>query len=133
MGEVYKLRSVSAPEDTTISRALRAKLANLPILRDLGNSDLDLLTPELEWFGLPGGWVLFREHEPGDSVYIVLAGRVGVVTADAEGRQRIVNQIGVGETVGEMAMLSGEPRSATVIAMRDCELVRLSKESFDRI
>jgi NTE family protein len=133
MGEVFKLRSPVAVDEHSPARALKQKLAGLPILRDLGSAGLDLLIPELEWICVPGGWVLFREREPGDSVYIVLAGRVGVVTADAEGRETIVNQIGVGETVGEMAILSGEPRSATVVAMRDCELVRLSKTSFDRI
>ncbi len=112
---------------------LRNKLAALELLRDMRPRDLDALTAELEWQGLPGGWVLFREGERDDSLFIVVAGRLGVVTADADGREAIISHISPGETVGEMALLSGAPRSATVVALRDSELVRLKRESFEKL
>jgi NTE family protein len=112
---------------------LRDKLAALELLKDLHPRDLEALAAELEWQGLPGGWVLFREGERDDSLFIVVAGRLGVVTADAEGRETIISHISPGETVGEMALLSGAPRSATVVALRDSELVRLKRESFEKL
>jgi NTE family protein len=112
---------------------LRGKLAALELLKDMRAQDLDALAAELEWQGLPGGWVLFREGERDDSLFIVVAGRLGVVTAGAEGHEAIISHISPGETVGEMALLSGAPRSATVVALRDSELVRLKRESFEQL
>ncbi len=112
---------------------LRDKLAELELLKEIRPHDLDALAAELEWQGLPGGWVLFREGERDDSLFIVVAGRLGVVTPDAEGRETIISHISPGETVGEMALLSGAPRSATVVALRDSELVRLTRESFEKL
>jgi NTE family protein len=112
---------------------LRNKLAALELLKEVTSHDLDALAAELEWQCLPGGWVLFREGEHDDSLFIVVAGRLGVVTADAEGRETIISHISPGETVGEMALLSGAPRSATVVALRDSELVRLRRESFEKL
>jgi len=113
--------------------SVREKVATLPLFEGLSARDLDMLAAELEWLGLPGGRELFREGDPGDALFVVVAGRLGVVTADAEGHQTIINQIGAGETVGEMALVSGEPRSATIIAMRDTELLRLEKPAFERL
>ena len=63
----------------------------------------------------------------------MVAGRLGVVTEDGEGHEAIICHISPGETVGEMALLSGAPRSATVVALRDSELVRLKRESFEKL
>lgn len=112
---------------------LRGKLAALELLKDMRPHDLDALASELEWQGLPGGWVLFPEGEQDDSLFIVMAGRLGVVTTGAEGHETIISHISPGETVGEMALLSGAPRSATVVALRDSELVRLKRESFEKL
>jgi NTE family protein len=115
------------------NKELRHKLAALELLKEMRPRELDALAAELEWQGLPGGWVLFREGERDDSLFIVIAGRLGVVTADADGREAIISHISPGETVGEMALLSGAPRSATVVALRDSELVRLKRASFEKL
>ncbi|HEX4208856.1 MAG TPA: patatin-like phospholipase family protein [Candidatus Binataceae bacterium] len=107
------------------------KLGRLALFKDFLPREIDALEAELEWLGLPRGWVLFREGEQDDSLFVVITGRLGVVTADLGGRETIISHIAPGETVGEMALLSGAPRSATVVAMRDSELVRLKKGSFE--
>jgi NTE family protein len=112
---------------------IRNKIARLPLFDGLRARELDLLAEQLEWLCIPGGRELFREGDPGDALFVVVAGRLAVVTADAEGRQTTINQIGVGETVGEMALVTGELRSATIIAMRDTELLRLEKPAFERL
>ena len=70
-----------------------------------------------EWVSLPAGEVLFRQGDPGDAAYVVVAGRLRVVTRDPE--ERVINEGGRGEMVGEMALLEGGPRMATVLAGRD--------------
>jgi NTE family protein len=85
----------------------------------------------LEWVSLTRGERLFRQGDPGDALYIVLNGRLRVLL---EGEPpRVLNEVGRGELVGEMAVITGQPRSATVEAARDAELVRLSKASFDAL
>ncbi len=57
-------------------------------------------------------------------VYIVVNGRLRAVLVDAEGRTRILEEVGRGAAVGELALLTGEPRAATIIAVRDSDLLQ---------
>jgi CRP/FNR family cyclic AMP-dependent transcriptional regulator len=59
---------------------------------------------------------LIREHEQGDALYVILAGRVKVYVADAQRRELVLAHYGAGDYVGEMA-LDGQPRSASVCAL----------------
>jgi predicted acylesterase/phospholipase RssA/CRP-like cAMP-binding protein len=81
-----------------------------------------------EWLSLGGGETLFRRGEPGDAAYIVISGRLRIVDG-----ARALNEVGAGETLGEMALLSGEPRSATVYAVRDSLLAKLPTDAFNRL
>lgn len=94
---------------------------------------LEAVGPDLEWLWLPSGEVLFHEGEPGDVVYFVLAGALRVFTRPDDGSVITIGEVGRGESVGEMALLSGEPRSASVAAILDTELLRLSAGEFDRL
>src|SRR5512132_3522624 len=73
----------------------------------------------LEWFRLRSGELLFREGDAGDHVYIVVNGRLRVTTIDGDGREHVLEEVGRGGAVGEIALLIGEPRSATIHAIRD--------------
>ena len=95
-----------------------------PLLEPIGAQLLSKIEPLLEWFGMPAGTVLFQEGEAAREAYILVSGRLGVFVA-AEAELIPVAQISPGEIVGEMSLISGEPRSATVLALRDSEAVRL--------
>jgi NTE family protein len=112
---------------------LLEKIAALPMLNQVDRGTLAAMASEFEWFSLPGGRVLFRQNDRDDSLYIVLSGRLGAFIRNEHDEESLIRQMVSGETVGEMAMLSAEPRSATVIALRDAELVRLSKSSFEKL
>jgi len=79
-----------------------------------------------ERFGvsLPGGTTVFRQGDPGGSVYVIRAGRVRVLK-ESSGRQRIVTTLGPGDFFGEMAVVTGRPRSATVEVVEDAELLKV--------
>ncbi len=95
---------------------------------------LDEIECEVEWVSLPTGEVLFRQgDDPADGIYIVAGGRVRVALEGPDGAQRHIADVGRGESVGEMALLSDGVRSATVYAVRDSELARLSRGAFDRL
>ena len=61
----------------------------------------------------------------------MLSGALGVFTGDEEDGERLVTVLPAGEVVGEMALISGRPRSASIVALRDSELVRLPSEAYD--
>lgn len=101
----------------------------------LGAAALTDLESRLEWVALRGGSLLFSEGDGGDDVFIVVNGRLRILVADryAPGGQRIIDEVGRGHAVGEVALLTGEPRGATVLAVRDTDLLRLSKSAFDAL
>lgn len=89
------------------------------------------LQADAEWVALRGGEVLFRRGDAGNAAYTVLSGRLRVV--DDTAGERALNEIGAGEILGEMALLSAERRSATVLAVRDSLLARLPAAAFHRL
>ncbi len=80
-----------------------------------------------------GGDILVRQGDAATDMFVVLHGSLEVLVAGGSGRTRLVDVLGPGASVGEMALLSDEPRSATVRALRDSELVRLSKTEMLRL
>jgi CRP-like cAMP-binding protein len=74
---------------------------------------------------------LFLADDPGDSCYRVEVGLLKVTMVSRSGIERILSFIGRGEIVGELAILDGLPRSASVVAVRDTELSRLTRAQFD--
>ena len=79
---------------------------------------------------LHGGEVLFREGDPGDAAFVVLTGRLRAV-AGPVGDERVLSDAVHGETMGELALLTGSPRSATAYAVRDSTVARLDTAAFD--
>jgi CRP/FNR family cyclic AMP-dependent transcriptional regulator len=75
---------------------------------------------------------LFREGEAATHVFIVKRGRLRAFKGNAE-KQVVLGEIGVGEFVGEMAHINHEPRSASVQALEDCELIEIPSGSLDMV
>ncbi len=100
---------------------------------DLGAATLRDLEAELELVWIEGGTTLFRQGEAGDALYLVVSGSLQVLLETAGEEPRAVGQFGHGETIGEMALLEGEPRNATVLALRDSQVARLPREGFERL
>ncbi|MER2999488.1 cyclic nucleotide-binding domain-containing protein [Pontibacter populi] len=94
---------------------------------------LDDLILKLDWLDLGRGEILCHQGEDGDSLYILITGRLRAIVGFGSNQEREVGEISPGETVGEMAMITGEPRTATIVALRDSCLVRLLKSDFDAL
>ena len=122
------------PEQTVTLRSdLRAVLDALPLFHGLSDETLSAIAAEVEWLSLPGGSVLFSAGEPSDAMYVVLSGCLGVYLAPSVDRRRFISRIVAGDTAGEMGLVSGRPRTGTVVALRDTEVARLSQEAFNRV
>lgn len=87
----------------------------------------------IDWVPARAGTRLFSQGDEGDAAYFVVTGRVRAFRTDADGLERSVGEIGRGEMVGEMALLEHAPRSATVYAVRDSQLVRFSRAAFESL
>jgi predicted acylesterase/phospholipase RssA/CRP-like cAMP-binding protein len=108
-------------------------LSHLPIAAQLGEAGIQALAPDLEYKMVPSGKVIFKQGDVGDALYIIASGKLrAAVTLDAE-TGTYLSESGVGEIVGEMSLLTGQPRTATVITLEDSELLRLSKPVFERL
>jgi len=87
----------------------------------------------VEWVQLGDGQTLFRQGDIGDSMYIVVNGRLQVVVETQHGDFEIVGELSRGELIGEVSMFTHEGRTATVRSVRDSVLARISKPVFERI
>lgn len=77
------------------------------------------------------GNVLYRQGEPGEDMHVVLSGRLQVKVDMPDGSERIVAYPQPGDAVGEMALLSGSRRAATIVAVRDTTLAMIERTAID--
>jgi NTE family protein len=100
---------------------------------ELAAPELALLREQLEWVELAAGQVLMAQGQAADSMYITVSGRLRVFVQDEAGAPRRVRDLARGQVIGEMALYTGEPRSATVVAVRESVLVRLPRHGFEQL
>ena len=112
---------------------MRLNLSFLNFFDHVGKAALAAVEDEVEWFCLPAGQILFAENDPADAFYLVRSGALAAFRDGAMGRPNLIGYIRAGEPVGEMSLLEERPHSASVYAMRDSEIVRLPKASFERL
>jgi CRP-like cAMP-binding protein len=104
-------------------------LKQVPFFRSLGRDSIDFITEKLKFKQFKASSTICKIGDPGDKMYIVLSGKVAVMAANGE----VLAHIGAGNYFGEMSLLTGEPRSATVGAAEDTETFVLEKDDFDVI
>lgn len=76
------------------------------------------------------GEAMMRKGDPADSFFVILEGHLKIVTTDARGDEIIINKVGPGESIGELALVDERPRSAGVIALDDVEALELTRDAF---
>src|SRR5882757_340967 len=122
------------PEETAIRRSdLSVVFNELPLFKGLDYAFLREIAQASQWLSLPGGATLFSAGDPADALYVVLSGCLGVFSPGERRNRGLVGRVAAGGTVGEMGLISGRPRTAHVVALRDTELARLSSESFNKL
>src|SRR5882672_130481 len=88
-------------------------LRSMDLFTDLQDSELNKIGRLLKEHKFAENELIFAQGEPGDGLYIILQGRVRIASTDQLGRERVLAFYGPGEFFGDMAVLTGEPRSAT--------------------
>jgi CRP-like cAMP-binding protein len=101
----------------------RELLAKLPLFAGLAPRELDALAAVTRTRSLAAREELFHKGDAGDQVYGVAEGALKVVTTSEQGDDVVLNLLGPGEVIGEVAVFCGAERTATVVAITPCELL----------
>jgi NTE family protein len=111
---------------------LRRALSRNELFGGLEPEVLDEIEQELVLLSYPSGTTLIRQGDTGDCLYVIVSGRVQVLVGP-RGHERVIDELAAGHAFGEMAVLTGEPRRATIRAIRDTQAARLTEAAFDRL
>ena len=107
-------------------------LAQVDLFSTLTSEELAALQSRVRRRRYPKGTVIFLEGDPGTSLYVIEEGHVKIVLTSPDGKELVIAVRGPGEFFGDMALLDGEPRSADAVAAKDCRLLILQREDFNR-
>lgn len=110
-----------------------AALQQVDFLRELPEDELAMLIPSLREVDFGRGEIICREGDPGDTFYLLRQGTVDVRVSGAGGRETHVADLHAPAFFGEMSLLTGEPRSATVRARSDARLLVVERFGFEQL
>lgn len=100
---------------------------------DFSDDELVAVMSGLQLVAFGPGELVVAEGEPGDSLFLVTSGSVKAWIRNREGRYVLVRRLGEGDFFGEISVLTGSPRTATVVAASACELLELDRATLDGI
>ena len=108
-------------------------LKKVPIFEELEDSLLKLLVVRSKSLSMPAGDILMTEGDEGKSIYILLSGQVRVDRKTSDGQVVSIAEREAGDSFGEMSLIDGQPRSATVVATAPCEVLIVDQNTFETI
>lgn len=121
---------MTTPEDpTSPDRAIVDLLAEIPLWSELSEDLRSQIAAAADVVRVQAGDHLFRHGDAGDALYVVRSGRLEVVGPSGT----LIGVLGHGTAVGELALLTGQSRTATVRAVRDSELIRVGRDPFHEL
>ncbi len=125
------IEEIPLAEPRPIGMVAARALAATPLFAGLPKEALEALVSNLTLVSLEANAVLFHEGDPGDALYVIVEGEVSV---QAEGPPRVeMARLGPGSFIGEVALMTDQPRSATVIAAQTSELLRIDRHTLSRV
>ncbi|HSN26318.1 MAG TPA: cyclic nucleotide-binding domain-containing protein [Kofleriaceae bacterium] len=129
--ELADIEEIPLPEPRVLALAAAQALAATPLFAGMSQEALGSLVEQLQLVTLSKGEVLFYEGDPGDALYVIVEGEVSV---SAEGPPRVeMARLGPGSFIGEVALMTDQPRSATVAAVADAELLRIDRKTLSKV
>lgn len=120
-------------EGPAFREALCNMIGSTQMFGDFEWHDIETLSSYMQAYKAGKGAILFREGEIGDFLCLIIEGKVDIVKGDIQQKMKTVASIGRGKTLGEMAIIDGEPRSATALATEPVVLAVLTSANFLRI
>ena len=105
----------------------------VPLFSSLKDEELDTILNHSSKVNYPKNKIIFLEEEEGNELYMILKGRVKVVRISESGEEITLAVLQKGDFFGEMSLLDGKPRSATVISDEDSILILFNKNNFEKV
>ena len=105
-----------------------AMLGEIPLFALLGEAERATLAELLETVRFRKGETIFATGEPGDSLFIIRSGRVRIVLEDDRGQRIVLGEGGPGELFGEVSLMDGGPRTASIIALTEIQALSLDRD-----
>jgi len=116
--------------DAGFERELMSDLRQVDWLRGLNEDELRMLVPSVAVRQFGAGELLIRQDEQGESMFIFRSGTAELFARTADGKTRHLGNYVRGDFTGEMALMTGEPRTASVRATTDVEVIEMDREGF---
>lgn len=104
-------------------------IRHISFFSDLSESELDIVVQSSRNVCYAKGTVVFSRGDPGESLLVVVSGRIKVVLHGEQGEELILTTLGPGSCVGEMSVLDGSPRSATIITIEETAFLQLGRDA----
>jgi len=108
-------------------------LSETAVFRDMPVEMLDEISRVVEDRVVPARSLVFKRGDPGDSFWVILSGKVRVFRSDDKGVEITLSELGPGQSFGEVALLTGEVRSASVEALEETQALVLTKAQFEQV
>jgi len=108
-------------------------ISGIRFFKGLGQGDLRRIAQRLELREFAPGDVILARHEPTLALYLIISGRIRVERVDRSGRILSSTELGIGDVIGERAVLTDEKRSAEVRAITGVQTARLTREDFEEL
>jgi hypothetical protein len=127
------IESVLAEAPAAVSPRAATPRISSPLFADFSEADLVAVIQGLELATYGPGDILILEGDPGTSLFVITSGVVRAFVKQADGKNKQVREMGEGSFFGEIAVLSGKPRTATVTAKTTVEALILERKTLDNI
>jgi cAMP-dependent protein kinase regulator len=138
--ELSDKRTAAVPDENSNEEPASEKTDSLPFLaidtvlfRGLSKEEFRKVVSHLTLRHYEEETIIVSEGDPGESMFIIVNGEVRVNTTDASGKQFTLANLGEGEFFGEVSLLTGKPRTATIITNIPSDLLELSLKDFENI
>ena len=112
--------------DTDLPKILKT----IPLFSNLNEKQIELFKESCQHFSFPKGTIILQQRERSADLFIVLSGSVKISLVDQEGRETILDFLEKGEFFGELSLFDAMPRSATVTAMSNTEILIMARDTF---
>ncbi len=113
--------------------SIDAFIKGIPAFSALSNEDAARLASQCQPQRFPAGSRIIRRGDPGNSMFLIRSGEVKIPVLDDGGREKFVARLGPNEFFGEMALLTGEPRGADVIAETDVDALAILRAPLQQV
>jgi cAMP-dependent protein kinase regulator len=104
-----------------------------PLFRGMSPQEIVAVIRGLRLHSFAAGHIVVTEGQPGDSLFVITTGMCRAFVKNPSGRNVEVRELGEGDFFGEISVLTGEPRSATITTASRCELLELERANLDSI